>query len=367
MQEVRKARTIAVTGLQATDNPASSVAVLRCLQRERTEQERLIAFAYDALDSGSYAREVVDDVFILPHPSLNLETFFERIREIHRRVELSVIVPTLDSELPAFVELEPRLRALGIATFLPTLEQLDRRSRANLPRLADRCSFRTPQTLLVGTADEVRRVHQRLGYPFFVKGPIYRASMVTDLNEAVTAFRATASESGLPLIVQACVEGSEREERSVVALGDGHGGLVGAVVMKKLAMTDKDKGWAGVTVRQPELVAIAERFARATHWRGPFELDVVLASDGAAYVIEINPWFPAWVYVAAAAGVNLPRRVVALASGTEPSVGDDYRVGAMFVRTALDQLADAADLEKIVATGEWHRLSDVFKSVPRAR
>jgi carbamoyl-phosphate synthase large subunit len=348
-------RTIAVTGLNAGDNPAPGLAVLRCLQRNRSKQDRLIGFAYDALDSGIYAADVVDDVFMLPYPSSNPESFLERICEIHQRLELTVIVPTLDAELPAFIELEPRLLELGISTVLPTREQLDVRSKANLHRLAQRCGFRTPQTFLIGDANELRRVHSQLTYPLFVKGPYYGAKLVTNLEEALTAFHATAAEWGFPIILQTCVGGPPREERNVVALGDGKGGLLGAVAMKKLAVTDKGKGWAGITIRHPELIAVAQRFVSATHWRGPFELEVVVAADGTLFVIEINPRFPAWIYLAAAAGINLPQLAIAIATGTEPAAIRDYRVGTMFIRTALDQIADVSDLEKIVMNGEWRR------------
>ncbi len=350
-------RTVAVTGLNATDNPAPGVAVLRCLQRERTKNERLIGFAYDALDPGIYAGDVVDDVFLLPYPSSNPDSFLERLREIHRRVELSVIVPTLDAELPVFIELEPRLRELGIATLLPTREQLDLRSKANLHRLASKAGFRTPPTLLVGDAEELYRAQQQLKYPFYVKGPFYGAKLVKNVEEAVAAFHATAAEWGLPIILQACVVAADREECNVVGLGDGEGGLSGLVAMRKLALTEKGKGWAGITIRHPELSAIAGRFVRATQWRGPFEIELVLADDGAHHVIEINPRFPAWIYLAAAAGANLPQRAVAVASGTKPAVAiaDDYRLGAMFVRIALDQIADIADLEQIVLNGELRR------------
>jgi carbamoyl-phosphate synthase large subunit len=353
--QVSPIRTIAVTGLHATENPAPGLAVLRCLRRARGERERLIGFAYDALDSGIYAADVVDDVFMLPYPSSNPDSFLERICEIHQRVGLSVIIPTLDAELPAFIALEPQLTQLGIATVIPTGEQLELRTKANLQRLARQIGFRTPATLLVGDAEELRRVHSQLTFPLFVKGPYYGAKLVTNLEEALTAFHATAAEWGFPIILQACVGGSEREERNVVALGDGRGGLLGAVAMKKLAVTDKGKGWAGITIRHPELIALAERFVKATSWRGPFELEVVLAPDGTHYVIEINPRFPAWIYLAAAAGINLPHRAVALATGAEPDATNDYHVGTMFVRTALDQIADVMDLEKIVMNGEWCR------------
>src|SRR5262245_8358817 len=138
--QTRSSRSIAVTGLNASDNPAPGVGVLRSL-REGGSTDRLIGLAYDALDAGIYARELVDDVFMLPYPSSSPEAFFNRLCEIHERVGLAAIVPTLDAELPTFIELAPRLRALGIATLLPSREQLALRSKANLAQLASRIGF----------------------------------------------------------------------------------------------------------------------------------------------------------------------------------------------------------------------------------
>jgi carbamoyl-phosphate synthase large subunit len=356
MQSHRK-RTIAVTGLNATDNPAPGVAVLRSLRHAARECDRLVGLAYDALDPGIYAKDIVDDVFMLPYPSSSPDSFLERIVEIHERVALSVIIPTVDAELPAFIELAPRLRELGIATLLPTREQLDARSKANLQRMARLCGFRTPETLLVSNVDDLQRAHRQLSYPLFVKGPFYGAKLVTNTEEALAAFHETAAEWGFPIILQNCVQGAEREERNVVALGDGTGLMLGAVAMKKLAVTDKGKGWAGITIRDPELIAIAERFVRTTQWRGPFELEVMLARDGTYHVIEINPRFPAWVYLAASAGLNLPQRAVAMASGDEIDASNEYAVGTMFVRISLDQIAHVGDLEKVIMNGEWCRSS----------
>jgi carbamoyl-phosphate synthase large subunit len=251
-----------VTGLNATDNPAPGVAVLRCLRHGDGPRHRLIGMAYDALDPGVYAKDIADDVFMLPYPSSNLENFLERICDIHARVGLSVIVPTLDAELPAFIALAPRLSELGIGTLLPTREQYEARSKANLSNLARRAGLRTPETFIVSSAEELARMHFRLRYPFFIKGPYYGAKLVTCIDEALAAFHATVAQWGFPVMAQACVAGDEREERNVVALGDGRGGLLGAVAMKKLAVTDKGKGWAGVTIRDPELRVLSERFVR---------------------------------------------------------------------------------------------------------
>jgi carbamoyl-phosphate synthase large subunit len=347
--------TIAVTGLNATDNPAPGVAVLRCLRHGGGPRHRLVGLAYDALDPGAYAKDITDDVFMLPYPSSNPESFLERLCEIHRRVGLSVIVPTLDAELPTFIALEPRLRELGIGTLLPTLEQYEARSKANLSKLARRAGLRTPETFIVSSADELSRMHHKLRYPFFLKGPYYGAKLVTSLDEALVAFHVTVAQWGFPVIAQACVPGDDREERNVVALGDGRGELLGAVAMKKLAVTDKGKGWAGVTILDPELGQLTERFVKATNWRGPCELEFVRSSDGSHYLIEINPRFPAWVYLAASAGMNLPKHAVEIAAGGRPTVANHYAAGTLFIRISIDQIASISELEQMVMTGELRR------------
>lgn len=349
-------RTIAVTGLNATDNPAPGVGVLRSL-RDRpvtagAPADRLVGLAYDALDPGVYAGDVVPNVFLLPYPSSSVEPFLDRLEYVHATEGLDVLIPTLDAELPAFIALAPRLSSMGIATFLPTREQLDFRSKARLVELGVRASIDVPRAVVVSSAQELMRAHHEIPYPFFVKGVFYGATYVTCESEALAAFHKAAAQWGIPVIVQAPVQG---EETNVIGLGDGEGGLVGAVAMKKLVLTDKGKGWAGITIRDPELMAVAERFARATKWRGGFEAEVIHTKDGHYQLLEINPRFPAWVYLATAAGVNLPAALVELALGNKPKAMRDYEVGKLFVRIAIDQIASVSDLERIVTAGEIRR------------
>jgi carbamoyl-phosphate synthase large subunit len=351
--------TIAVTGMNATDNPAPGVGVLRSLREQGGAASgglaagepaaRLVGLAYDGLDPGVYADEVVSDVFLLPYPSSSLEAFMDRLEYVRSRVGLDVVIPTLDAELPAFMSVERRLAALGVGTLLPTRAQFDLRSKANLADLGRRAGIEVPTTAVITTAAELATVHERVPYPFWVKGVFYGATLVHTLDEALAVFHKAAAQWGVPVVVQAGVSG---EELNVVGVGDGEGGLWGAVPMKKLMVTDKGKGWAGITIRDPELLAVAERFARATGWRGPFEVEVIRDRDGRYQLLEINPRFPAWVHLATAAGMNLPRAVAQLALGRSPSPTREYAVGTVFVRISIDQIASLGDLERILTAGE---------------
>src|SRR5262249_1320833 len=131
----KKPLCIAVTGLNATDNPGPGVGVVRALRMSASPGERFVGLAYDALDPGIYAPEIIPDVFLLPYPSQGMQPFLSRLRDIQERIGIDVIIPTLDAELPSFIEAQGELSDMGIATFLPTREQLDLRSKSSLADL----------------------------------------------------------------------------------------------------------------------------------------------------------------------------------------------------------------------------------------
>jgi len=342
--------TIAVTGLNATDNPGPGVSVIRSLRAEPSFRGRVVGLAYDTLDPGLYDKDLdLAACFLLPYPSQGAEALRERIRYVHERVPLDVIIPTLDSELGAFIALEPELTAMGIRTLLPSREQLELRSKVHLSELGEQTGIEVPETRVVTDAGALLKLPEELGLPLVVKGVFYGAHIAHGLDEALAAFHSTVAKWGVPVIVQKFHAG---EEYDVVAVGDGQGGLVGAVPMKKMFLTDKGKGWAGVAVKDPKLLEMTEPFMRATRWRGPCELEVLRTRDGRYLLIEVNPRFPAWVYLSAGAGQNLPYAVAQLAAGQTLEPLAEYRPGTMFVRISLDQIASMDDFQQLAAKGE---------------
>jgi len=360
----RRALTIAVTGLNATDNPGPGVGVLRSLRAASPAGERLVGLSYDALDPGVYAAGLADDIFLLSYPSSGTDAYLSRLRYIQEQVRIDVIIPTLDAELPALIALEPELRRLGISVFLPSREQFDMRGKGNLPALGRRAGVTVPASAVISTADELARAHEKVPYPFFVKGPFYGATLASNLDQARAAYHHAVAAWGGPIIVQTMVRG---EETNLVGIGDGAGGLLGAVAMKKLAVTEKGKGWAGITVRDPELAAVAERLVAATRWRGPFEVETLRDESGRHHLIEINPRFPAWVHLATSAGVNLPRAVVDLALARHPPAPGSCQPGKLFVRISWDQIVDLRDFERMVTGGEIRRKERTVDGLPRPR
>lgn len=343
--------TVAVTGLNATDNPGPGVGVARALRAAPEFRGRIVGLAYDSLEPGIYAHDVVDDIFLIPYPSQGLGAFENRLREIHASIPLDVILPNLDAEIPTFIDLQPRLAELGIGMFLPTAELFDLRSKAHLAELGALADIQTPATAVIADPKELATIDETIPFPLWIKGAYYGATKVYSPPEAVAAYHAMVAKWGLPVIAQDSVEGDEID---VVAVGDGEGGMIGAVPMRKRLLTDKGKGWAGVAIADPEIDSLARRYFAATRWRGPCEIEMMRTKGGQLQLLEINPRFPAWCHLSAGAGMNLPWAVARLAAGQTVEPMTDYRVGTMFVRISLDQIVPLSEFEAIATTGELH-------------
>ena len=358
----RRELNIAVTGLNATDNPGPGVSVIRSLLLADQHRGEIIGLAYDTLDPGLYARELgLWGSFLIPYPSQGLEALRDRLLYIHGQIRLDVIIPTLDSELPAMIALAPELARHGIHVYLPSREQFELRSKVRLAELGRRAGITVPATRVISDVAALYRMDEEISYPFMVKGVFYGAQMARSLDEAVAAYHHTVARWGLPVIIQKFLPG---EEYDVVAVGDGRGGLAGAVPMKKLYLTDKGKAWAGVAVRDPALIELTRRFVASTGWRGPCETEILRAPDGEYALIEVNPRFPAWTFLAAGAGQNLPWLVARLAMGERVPPMTDFRAGTMFVRIAIDQLARMEDFQAIASAGELLRDRDPIPAAP---
>ncbi len=342
--------TVAITGMNATDNPAPGVAVARCLRDEPGFSGRIIGLGYDPLDPGFYARGLLDGGAVMPYPSAGREAMLAQLLRVQKAFGLDVLLPTLDSELRAVARIEGQLERYGIRTFAPRLESIEAVSKAQLFRLGQRSGFPVPESEAIVGAEHIPRLIERFGLPIVVKGVYYGASIAHSEVDAVAAFHQFVASWGLPVVVQRFVRG---EEYNVAGLGDGEGALVGAVAMRKMMLTDKGKGWAGVTVGDPELVELSRRVARALRWRGGLEVEFLKESaTGRLFVAEVNPRFPAWVYLAAGAGQNLPYACAELALGQQVSHPlPPYRVGVQFVRISLDQIGDLSTYSQLSSSG----------------
>jgi carbamoyl-phosphate synthase large subunit len=341
---------IAITGLNATDNPGPGVPVIRSIQDAPAFSGNLIGLAYDSLEPGIYMERITRKSYLIPYPSTGLDALFARLSHIHSLEQIDVIIPTLDSELYGFVKLSEKLKGLGIRMFLPTFDQLNLRAKDKLFDFCSSHEIKVPKNILVSTIHDLHGITNHFSYPVVVKGIFYEAYVAHNFHDVTLAFDRLRMKWGLPIIVQEFVGG---DEFNVAALGDGLGGAIGAVGMRKLYITDKGKGWAGVTVDDKALIGLARKIVEKLKWRSGIELEFVKEKDtGEYHLLEINPRFPAWVYLATAAGQNLPFALVKLALGENVQPFATYEVGKIFVRYSWDLITTMSQFEKLAVAGE---------------
>jgi carbamoyl-phosphate synthase large subunit len=351
MSKKNKLLTVAVTGMNARpENPGPGLAVARCLRMAHGKNIRIIGLSYDVLDPGLYLGEFCDAGYLLPYPSAGEQQLMERLQYIQQQEAIDIVIPCLDAELMSFIRLQHEFRRVGIKMLLPDVAQLRLRNKDQLGELARQAGIRYPETKNITHADFFYHCHEKgWRYPMVVKGIFYDAQVVHNADEGAEAFKRIAAEWGLPVLVQRHVEG---HEVNLVALGDGKGHMLGAVMMRKQAVTDKGKAWSGVTVTDAQLEKDALKLVEALQWAGPLEVEMLKEISGQYLLIEINPRFPAWIYLAAEAGCNLPDALLKLIGGEEPELGKP-KAGMMMIRYAQETVIDLEVFESMAMTGAY--------------
>jgi len=341
--------TVALTGLNNTDNPGPGVPVIRGIRESVAFQSRIIGLAYENLEPAIYMEGVVDKTYQVPYPSEGTDVLVKRILEIHQKDPIDVLIPNFDAELYAFMRSEKLLREAGIHTFLPTLEQFEERHKSNLPEFGRKYDLEVPFSKPITRIDEIEKLKEEFDYPLMVKGKFYDAYLAYNEEQVRMNFNKITAKWGVPVIIQEFIKGTEV---NVVALGDGTGNTMGAVPMRKQYITDKGKAWSGITLDDPKMLELTRRIIRAMKWRGGMELELVKSHKNEYYIIEINPRIPAWVYLAVGAGQNMPEALVKLALGMEMKPFEGYEVGKMFIRYSYDLITNVKEFEKLSTQGE---------------
>jgi len=340
---------IGVTGLNAIDNPGPGVPVIRGLLEAESFDAHIIGLSYESLEPGIYMHDLVKKTYSIPYPSAGTDQLMERLAYIQEKEHLDVIIPNFDAELYSFIKLAPRLKTMGIHTFLPTMEQFEERLKVNLPEFGKKYDIKVPRSEAIYQVSDHKKHMEKLGWPIVVKGKYYDAGIAYNTDQLASYFNKISAKWGLPIILQEFAHGTEF---NVTGLGDGEGNTISAVPMRKQYITDKGKAWGGIAITDEKLLKLTRHFIRETKWRGAFELELMKDKKGDFYLLEINPRIPAWVYLAVGVGQNIPEAYVNLALGKDVDAFTTFESGKMFVRYSWDMIVNLSDFEKISTTGE---------------
>lgn len=344
-----KPLVIAVTGLNAIDSPGPGVAVVRAIREGMDQPVRIIGLAYENLEPGIYMEGICDKTYQISYPVAGAEVLFNHLKTIHEQEGLDLVIPNFDAELPNFMAIKDRLLALGIRSFIPDEPMFAARDKQNLYAFGQKYGFKVPKDITINYVGELQSAADTLGYPLVVKGKFYEAVVAYTAEQAQKAFYKISGKWGLPIIAQEFIPGTEI---NIAALGDGEGNTISVIPMKKMYITDKGKAWAGITLDDETLIELAQKFIKATNWRGGFELEIMRNRSGELYIMEINPRFPAWIYLSAGAGQNQPASLVKMAMGEKLKPFTEYDAGKLFIRYAWDMIVDINRFQQFTAFGK---------------
>jgi diaminopimelate decarboxylase len=166
----------------------------------------------------------------------------------------------------------------------------------------------------------------------WLKGPYYDAARTPSWDVFEAARNAlTKVWSTQRLFLQAHVSGYEES----VMLSAYKGELLTAVSMRKRDITPEGKTWAGDISEVPDdFMTPLRAMVKELGWTGGGELEMVRDAGGQAWLLEMNPRFPAWVHGATIAGHNLPGLLVQAASGVPAAAAPSH--GPEFTRVVLE-------------------------------
>jgi carbamoyl-phosphate synthase large subunit len=346
---MNKKISVAVTGLNAIDSPGPGIAVIRGLLEAKSIDVRIIGLSYESLEPGIYMHDLIDKTYHIPYPGTGAESLLARLEYIHGKEKLDVIIPNFDAELFSFIKLAPRLKEMGIHTFLPTEKQFEERHKINLPEFGKKYNIKVPFSKAIYSISEVPSLVNDFSYPVVVKGKYYDAEIAHTPEQVQVYFNKISNKWGLPIIIQQYIKGTEY---NATGLGDGKGNTISAVPMRKQYITDKGKAWGGISIDEKEIFKLTDHFISSTKWRGGFELELIKDQSDTFYLLEINPRMPAWIYLSVGVGQNIPEALIKLALGEKVEPYKEFAVGKMFVRYSYDLIVDVEEFHTISTMGE---------------
>lgn len=341
---------VAVTGINArAESPGPGCAVARCLRECSEFSGTVVGLGYDVLDAGLYARDYCHGGYLIPYPSAGKDVLLERIIQIDDVEHIDVIIPCLDAEIQNFIAIKNELARMGIAMLLPNRMQFQMRAKDHLGAFCESVGVLAPESKTITNPAFFDSCEaEGWEYPLVIKGIFYDASIAYSAAEARLIFDRLVASWGYPILVQKLIKGDEYD---LSAIGDGRGGLQGAVMMRKRGLTDKGKAWAGVTVVDDDILDAACKLVKGLNWSGPLEVEVMKDRDGKIYLIEINPRFPAWIYLSHAAGRNLPVALLRTLAGETDLDLPAAKAGTFFIRYAQELIVQLPEFESMMING----------------
>ncbi len=293
-----------------------------------------------AADASSLAPALyfADKKEIVPRISDN-DAYIAAIIEICKKYAISLIVPTIDTELILLSERKEEIEGATGAKVLVSDSSVIHicRDKRNTQDFLEKNGFLAPHRF----TEEELKDKAALPYPLFIK-PIDGSSSI----QAYKVNNAEELDSYLELVekpmVQQCMEGTEF---TVDAFLDFEGRLISLVPRRRIAVRSGEIA-KGSIVKDREIMDDVTRLMQALKPIGQITVQCMKTERGIEY-IEINPRFGGGAPMSIMAGADSCEYLYRLMQGEKLDYSEDYRDGLTFLRfdksIALDQNMEILD------------------------
>ena len=257
-------------------------------------------------------------------PRCSAPDFIDRIEEIVRGNGIRLIVPTIDTELPAYAQAAPRLAAAGAYVHVSPPEVIAVvRDKTRTMAVLAAAGVPVPETC---SDAELRADPDRLGWPVFGKPVGGSASRGLGTYDRLADLPAAFPE---PMMFQPVLKGPEYTVNMFI---DRAGTLRCAVPHLRI-QTRAGEVEKGRTARRADLRALAEGICRALpQARGVLCFQVIDDAVRGPQVIEINARFGGGYPLAHHAGAQFANWLMAELAGQPSGANDDWRDGVTMLR-----------------------------------
>ncbi len=245
-------------------------------------------------------------------PLSSAPDYINAIKEICRTEEISLLIPTIDEELPLFGRHKKDFAEMGVA--IPVVDE----------EIGDICNdkYRTyhffkdhglpmAETFL---PEEVRRLKPPL--PLFIKPRQGRGAVSAYPINTQRELDFFLDYVGDP-VVQTYLGG---KEYTIDVLCDFEGRVISVVPRQRIVIRSGvcDRGR---TEKHPRLMELAEEAARALRLVGPANLQCKMEGDAVTF-FEVNPRFSGAIQLTINAGADFPRLIIEMLLGAvAPRIG----------------------------------------------
>ena len=301
------------------------VELMECFRSDARDLGiNLRVIATDMVPSMSAACRAADAAYAVPR-CVEPE-FIPRMLELCAAEKVSLVVPTIDTELLVLAEAQERFRAIGTRVMV---------SSPKLVRVA-RDKLRTVELLAQHRIPVPRSVpaEQLLNRPDSLRFPVLLKPYDGSSSIGVQSADSPESLGRLNLDVQRYLaqEKWSGREYTINQFYDQHGQLRASVPHLRCEVRAGEVS-KGVTERHPLLMAMAEKIGAVLPGpRGVLCFQAIVDEAGEAIVFEINARFGGGYPLAHRAGARFSRWLLEEVSGAPATVNDNWQAGLTMLR-----------------------------------